>query len=342
METMTFASQRSVLLLTFCVSLMQGCSGNPVESRVHQTSQVPESQSYTDAIKELADEAKMVVDFGMNEFNENTLPHEAKELRKQIVRLRDLLDVFPHNFAHELKLWDDVREGLDDGYTVIGDYKDLFDANPEARQNLDKGKEPRYANTKKLTDRRKAVLKWKSDYFMFGGLREQIDLLFADIRELDTSSTKNSKKYSAFFWGGVSTQPLTLATPAENARRLIDAQAAMAIQEHSDVLGINDPSTEKNELLFHDHRKRLRTISKVCSVANALNDGTCDSAPLRKIDSLVVDLGDIEDLIITGRNFEDEGRKKKAKDAYEDAQKKFKRLKNKFEGKDMLEPLRHI
>lgn len=333
---------RVEFFLSLSASFILGCSGAAGESVLHQNSQTREAQGYTAAIKELAKKAKSVVDAGLSEFHESTLPHEAKELRKQIVRLRDLLDVFPHNFAHELELWDDVRDGLDEGYTVIGDYKDLFDSNPEARRDLDGGKVPEYENTKKLVERRKIVLKWKSDYFDHGGLSEQISLLFTDIRELDTSNVRKSKKYSGFFWGGVSAQPLALARPEENARRLIDAQAALAVQEHDEVLRIKDPSTEKNELLFHDHRKRLRTISKVCGVANALRAETCDSSALRKLDSLVVDLGEIEDLIITGRHLEDDGKKSKAEEAYEDAQKKFKKLKNKFENKDMLEPLRRI
>jgi hypothetical protein len=329
-------------LVTMSTLLTQGCSSAALESRLQQTNQAQAKTHYTGAITELAYKAKSIVDAGMKEFNEDTLPHEAKELRKQIVRLRDLLDVFPHNFAHELELWDDVRDGLDDGYTVVGDYKDLFDTNPDAVRELEEGAQPEYKDKKKLNERRKKVLKWKSDYFTEGGVSDQVLRLFLDIRELDASNVLNSKKYSSFFWGGVKAQPISTAKPAENARRLIDAQAAVATKEHPDVLNIKDPTTHENELLFHDQRKRLRTIAKVCNVANALTSGTCNTAAVKDVESLVVDLGEIEDLIITGRHLEEDGEKKKAEEAYEDAQKKFKKLKKKYEDKDMLEPLKRI
>jgi|GEM_PF-996495 len=324
------------------IFLAQACSTASLESRLQQSNEFRANTSYTGSITELAYKAKSIVDAGMMEFNEDTLPHEAKELRKQIVRLRDLLDVFPHNFAHELKLWDDVRDGLDDGYTVVGDYKDLFDTNPKAVRELEAGAQPEYKDKKNLNERRTKVLKWKSEYFTEGGVSDQVLLLFTDIRELDASNVINPKKYSSFFWGGVSVQPIATAKPAENARRLIDAQAALATREHPSVLDIKDPTTHKNELLFHDHRKRLRTISKVCNIANALTAESCNSAAMKDIDALVVDLGEIEDLIITGRHLEDDGEKKKAEEAYGDAQKKFNKLKKKCEDKNMLEPLKRI
>jgi hypothetical protein len=318
----------------------QACSTANLESQLQQSKQYLSTQNYTESIKELAAKAKAVVDQGMSEFNENTLPHQAKDLRKQIVRLRDILDIFPHNFAHELELWDDVRDGLDDGYTVVGDYKDLFDTDADAVRDLEDGKLPEYKNEKKLKDRRKKVLNWKETYFAEGGLSEKIRELFQDIRELDNTNITNSKKYSSFFWGGVPVQPLNSASPAQNARRLIDAQASLATQEHPQVLQIKDPSTHENELLFHDHRKRLRTIAKVCNVANSIVAEACNSSAVKEIENLVVDLGEIEDLIITGRHLEEDGEKKKAEKSYEDAQKKFKKLKKKFEDRDMLAALK--
>jgi len=295
--------------------------------------------TYTGAIKDLANKAKGVVDSGIKEFNNETLPHQAKDLRKQIVRLRDILDVYSHNFSHELELWDDVRDGLDDGYTVVGDFKDLFDTNQDAVQALELGGQPEYKDQKKLNERREKVLAWKKQYFAEGGLSEKVWVLFLDIRELDPTNVINSKKYSDFFWGGVNAQPLPSASPAQNARRLIDAQAELAVDEHPEVLEMKDPSSEKNEIIFHDHRKRLRTIAKVCNVANSLTPETCATDAVKEIESLVVKLGEIEDLIITGRHLEEDGKNKKAEDSYEDAKKKFKKFKSKFEGKNMIEAL---
>jgi hypothetical protein len=298
-----------------------------------------QSNQYTQSIAELAADAKTVVDAGIKEFNAETLPHEAKDLRKQIVRMRDIMDIFSHNFAHETDLWDDVRDGLDDGYTVVGDFKDLFDTNPEAVDSLSAGKEPKYKDEKKLKERRKKVLRWKSHYFAEGGLSEKIRAAFFEIRPLDSSNIVQSKKYSDFFWGGVNQLPLALNSPAQNARILVNAQSDLADAEHPVVLAIKDPSTHENEILFHNHRKRLRTIAKVCHVANAMNKHTCRGDSMKEIENLVTALGEIEDLIITGRHLEEDKKESKAEVAYEEAKKKFKKLKKEFEGKNMLEAL---
>jgi hypothetical protein len=319
-----------------------GFSSDLANSTGQQATQAQPSTNYTGSIKELAIKAKSVVDAGLREFNDATLPHQAKDLRKQIVRLRDLLDVFPHNFAHELDLWDDVRDGLDDGYTVVGDYKDLFDTNRDAVKALEEGVQPEYADSKKLASRRKKVLAWKETYFAEGGLAEKIVLLFDDIRELDSENVQPSKKYSNFFWGGVAALPSPLLAPAQNARVLIDAQAEVAVAEHPDVLAIKNPSTEHNELVFHDHRKRLRTIAKVCNVANSMSAETCRADAVKAIESLVVELGEIEDLIITGRHLDEDGKEKKAEEAYKKAEKKFFKLKKEYAGKNMLEALSRL
>lgn len=319
-----------------------GCSSDSALSSTYQARQVPPGSNYISSIRELAIKAQSVVDAGLGEFNEATLPHQAKDLRKQIVRLRDLLDVFPHNFAHELELWDDVRDGLDDGYTVVGDFKDLFDTNTDAVKALAEGAQPQYADKKKLAARRKKVLAWKETYFAEGGLAEKIVHLFDDIRELDSENVEPSKKYSNFFWGGVAALPSPLLAPAQNARVLIDAQAEVAVAEHPDVLAIKNPSTEHNELVFHDHRKRLRTIAKVCNVANSLTAETCRADAVKAVEALVVELGEIEDLIITGRHLDEDGKGKKAEEAYKKAEKKFSKMKKEYEGKNMLEALSRL
>lgn len=327
--------------LSFSLLALQKAACSPIEpSSAHTLSIAPQqTHQYTKSISELAAKAKSVVDTGVQEFNSESLPHQAKDLRKQIVRLRDILDVFSHNFAHELELWDDIRDGLDEGYTLVGDFKDLFDTNPDAVESLGAGKEPKYKDERKLKERRKKVLKWKSVYFAEGGLSEKIWSAFLNIRPLNSSNVAPSKKYSDFFWGGVAALPVALNTPAQNARILVDAQADWALEEHPTVLAIKDPTTHDSEILFHDHRKRLRTIAKVCNVANALTENSCNPDAVKDIEALVVELGEIEDLIITGRHLEEDDKKTKAKEAYENAQKKFKKLKKKFEDRNMLEPL---
>jgi len=296
------------------------------------------NDQYTALVSQAANTAKATVDEALFEFSSETLPHEAKDLRKQLVTVRDILDVFSHNFLHELELWNEIRDNLDKGYTVIGDYKDLFDADPKAVEAFAQNRTPKYSDSEKLKDRRKKVLKWKEKYFQPSGIKEQIEELFSNIKPLQTEPMQ-SRKFSRFFWGGVTELPSEFLNPAENARILATAQAVLAREEHPEVLNIEDLTSHEGEILFHDHRKRLRTIVKICRLANSFSKDSCEQDAIEKLANLVVKLGDIEDLIITGRHFEEVKKKKKAKEAYESAVKKFKKLKSKYSSADMLEPL---
>ena len=334
-------SRLVLIALAALMTQSMGCAKSDV-GNVSNLSSTRGVQSDTEMIVKAANQAKDVVDSGINQFSEETLPHQAKDLRKQIVRLRDILDVFSHNFAHEIELWDAVRDGLDDGYTVVGNFKDLFDTDAGAVEGLRLGKEPTYQDLKKVKERRKKVLKWKRDYLSEDGLSEKIRTVFMNIRSLEKGNIGSSKKFSEFFWGGVSVLPSPTNSPSQNARVLIDAQAELAFAEHPLVLEMKDPTTAEHEIIFHDHRKRLRTIAKVCNLANALSEQICNPSAVKELEALVVELGEIEDLIITGRHLEEDDKKSKAKDAYEDAKKLFKKLKKKFDGIDMLEPLAEL
>ena len=305
------------------------------------TLEAPRDTEYTIQVQQVALEAKTTVDQALSEFNGKTLPHEAKDLRKQLVTLRDILDVFSHNFFHELNLWDDVRKQLDKGYAVIGDYKDLFDANPKAVESVLNNRTPTYPDTDKLKDRRKKVLVWKEEYFKKLGTKAQVEELFSNIKPLNRA-INYSKKYSRFFWGGVTELPSEFLTPAENARKIIDAQSALAQEEHPAFLNIDDLTSHEGEVVFHDHRKRLRTIVKVCHLANRFSHNSCNLDATENLGKLVVKLGEIEDLIITGRHFEEDNKKKKADESYKSAVKKYKKLKNHFELGNMLEPLERL
>ncbi|NBW82308.1 hypothetical protein EBR21_11195, partial [bacterium] len=310
-----------------------------IQSHVSSTRIV---QGDTEVIVKLAKQAKDIVDSGIFDFSSDTLPHQAKDLRKQIVRLRDILDVFSYNFAHEIDLWNEVRDGLDDGYTVVGEFKDLFDADAVAVAELSTGGEPTYKDQKKLKERRKKVLKWKLSYLSERGLSDKIQMVFGNIRPLEMVKIRPSKKFSEFFWGGVNVLPSPTNSPSQNARVLIDAQAELAFAEHPVVLDLKDPTTAENEIIFHDHRKRLRTIAKVCNLGSALSEELCNSESVKELEALVMELGEIEDLIITGRHLEEDDKNSRAKDAYEDAKKLFKKLKKKFDGIDMLKPLAEL
>ena len=67
----------------------------------------------------------------LEELDENTLPHEIKDkrIRKTIGQLRSYLDIFQFVYPiyEDSDPWSLTRKLLDRGYTLLGDFKDLFD-----------------------------------------------------------------------------------------------------------------------------------------------------------------------------------------------------------------------
>ena len=65
----------------------------------------------------------------LEDFSHETLPHESKYLRKKVGYLRFYLDLFAFSYASSEgeDLWLDFRKLLDRGYSLLGNYKDLFD-----------------------------------------------------------------------------------------------------------------------------------------------------------------------------------------------------------------------
>ncbi len=95
---------------------------------------------------------------GLEIFDEDIQPHEAKALRKTIGRLRDMVDIFVYAYPDDDgDLWQDIRESLDDGYESMGEFKDLFDVQgveaDEAEYDEDE-----------VAELREVVLDWKRDF----------------------------------------------------------------------------------------------------------------------------------------------------------------------------------
>jgi hypothetical protein len=297
---------------------------------------IASEENYTSVINGAARSAMSELQSGLAAFNKETLPHQAKDLRKQILLLRDILDIYSHNFSHELDLWDRIRDELDDGYTVVGAYKDLYDAGTQV-EDADSSEEPEYKDTKELKKRRKSVLKWKDDFEDDEGIAFQLNSLLSSIRPLNQNNIKANSKYSDFFWGGVSVKPDPQATPAENAKTLLKAQFDVVAEEHEEVLEVDDLSKLKNEEIFHDHRKRIRTLVKICNLVAKFGSPICNERSLKFTAETVSAMGRIEDLVTAGRLQEESGSEKRADKVFAKANKEFSKLKSQWKTQDPLE-----
>ena len=95
-------------------------------------------------------------------FTEDTLPHEAKLLRKSVGKLRSYLELFI--FAYPTYGGEDplrkARKVLDSGYESLGNFKDLFDIKGVSVSDLDKSP----YDMEEVSKRRNIALKWKKKY----------------------------------------------------------------------------------------------------------------------------------------------------------------------------------
>src|SRR5262245_36539599 len=86
----------------------------------------PSGSSYGALAAERTPKAFSTMNMSLGGFGAETLPHDAKLLRKQIGEARDYVDLF--SFAYSKSgpgdPWKDLRAELDEGYEKVGAFKD--------------------------------------------------------------------------------------------------------------------------------------------------------------------------------------------------------------------------
>jgi hypothetical protein len=296
-----------------------------------------EVHPYTATISDLVRESRLTFETDLQKVTNEVKPQDTKELRKRIGEIRDLLDLFAHNFHAERDLFKSMRKILDDGYTVIGDFKDLYDGAAAA------GKGTEFKIEKSLVEKRRTkVLRWKNDYFAPNGYSDQLQKLASAARPLEAHLDLDKEDLSRFFWGGVDILPNPALGPAENARLLALAQAQKVFEQVESVNAITNVRKSKSETRFHDFRKRLRAVAKVCNLAIRIKGDSCAKPSVEAILILVDRLGTIEDLLTGAALLEDEKDSKAASKQFDAAQRAFDKFKAEWSQRDMLEPLKQL
>jgi cytochrome c556 len=248
----------------------------------------------------------------------DTLPHETKQVRKDMAKLRELIDVFA--FAFPADSWRDVRKSLDEGYEVVGHFKDLFDSQgltiaPEdlARSDLSptqvRASELRY-DTKELESRRETMLNWLSD-FLDRDFQARAQALFRAAQS-DALFPHARKDLSRFSWGGVETRPSEGDRGFDALRALMSAQAHEALKERNELVAIENPAkSHKDELRFHDYRKRLRALARLSEMFPGLVTHPRTLKDIAEVRATVDVFGGIGDAIVALQLAKEAGKNKK-------------------------------
>ena len=267
-------------------------------------------ETYGDMAAQLLVPAYVRLEGLLAQFGPETLPHEAKDLRKEIGRVRDFMDIFAYAYPHAggFDLWEDRREDLDDGYESMGAFKDIFD-----RQGLE---DPTLAvyDAVEVSEARQTVLSWHARF------QSRAGLFRAYISDPSKNNVFKRKKddLSPIYWGGTSIHPQEddkgLKTIGRLERDLLD-EARGDLEELLDTGKITKPNHEER---FHDFRKALRGTEKIATyVPQIVDRGEKATELLAKIEETVDRFGLINDRLLALHALDDEA-DEDAKEALED------------------------
>lgn len=264
--------------------------------------------------------AQLIIDLGA--FENATLPHEAKTLRQQIGELRDYLDIFVFAFESHVPfdVWKQLRKDLDRGYAIIGKFKDLFDMQET---------EPHQAtyDDEKVHLQRKIALAWIRKFRQ--PRRVMLNALFLKTPQRGKIYPHPPADISRFYWGGGEIVPQEEYGVLENVAALIRLQAALAYEDYIYVKRMPDVLQQQNEMIFHDLRKRLRTILKLINYFPGIliDRSTESSERYEKLVATVSKYGSLNDKISRYHLFQQEKRDRKAAQLAKEIAEQFAELK---------------
>jgi len=199
------------------------------------------------------------------EFHDDIKPHESKDkrLRKAVLKIRDMLDIFPYAYSSnpaEDDFFKVFRDDLDEGYEHLGLFKDLWDM--QFIDDIDDADEladyKQFGN--KLGKRHSKAQEWikaflkrkkQSKYGRFA-LNPTKEMYY---RPKDTMSR--------FYWRIVNGEPSAEKTGLANVADLARQLSEIARDEYEEAKGITDVLDHVRAEAFHDFRKRVRTVIKI-------------------------------------------------------------------------------
>lgn len=261
----------------------------------------------------------------------DTTPESTKEIRKEIGNLKLKLDFFMFAFPKTSIGNEDhlniLRDELDNGYTHIGNFKDLYDAMIASGSNeIDQDKIDRLLNKS---------LSWRDDFIKSSKKRGDLEFISSHSKK-DVHLVKE-RKLPRLVWGAVNYLPKKGDTLGEVADQLILAMLKVVRKNLNELDEVNDLSIYKNEEHFHDTRKILRNALKFNDYFESIVEQ--ESTELAILDSVVDGFGEINDLLIA---FHNETKKEKKEKLKKQINQSWKEFKNTLEDQEIEKLIKHL
>jgi len=244
----------------------------------------------------------------LSSLDETTPPTSVKALRSALGSMRDILDVFVYAYPPKFSTGDDkskgdawvkVRECVDDGYTEIGDFKDLADSGVNYTQ-------------KQEDKRRNVCLDWKADYVSHAQEYNSY-ILNASVTQL---YNRDKSVLSPYFWANTPYKPSLKLTGVQNVALLAKGLVSEAIDGMSEWENLTDITGSKKQLKFHDYRKLIRGTYAVATFTSDVyitNPNCSISRSQQTVNTFYSMIGKVHDNIVAYDYNKENDHSKKAK-----------------------------
>jgi len=196
--------------------------------------------------------------------NSTTLPQDVALLRKQVLFLRDLIDVFifvyPTPAAGQQDVWVMLREDANVGYTLIGNFQDLNHSGVN------------YTHAE-YEARLQVCLQWQAGFYAHAA-KYNYSSYAASPATNGSFYYRASTDETQFFWGDAGVLPNPDISGLANIVALTDALLQLGVKRYPIVLGLPEMYTNNSHTTFHDYRKLARSINWLAVTFPIFDSGT--------------------------------------------------------------------
>ena len=304
---------KSFLIASLTLLIVGGCrtigSGSAGESESELRANSNQAITFGELAQERVFKSYQTLAENVGRLSKDSLPHEGKALRKDLDLARDMLDIFapvmPGTEKNDFFLA--LRENLDMGYESVGFFKDLYDVQGVASPDeavYDQGEVKEFL---------KPVLDWKES-FLDKDFQRASQTFFETI-DADHVYKRKSKDLSKFYWRNIENLPSFGDPAGDSLIRLIKGLLKQARAEEDQLLEIKSVVDKDDQEVFHDFRKRVRTVVEVSEYFSELFDPSeIQKAKLVVLTELVARYGALHDKMISYDRALEKDKKSKAKE----------------------------
>ncbi len=236
--------------------------------------------------------------------NETTEPVDVKDLRKNLGNVKIEIDLYCPLFS-ENKYKDvlKLREQIDLGYEILGQFKDLYDTEVSAGIP---------AELEDIIIKRQAALQWRASFNKFLAKTQVLPLL-----SHPASKTRECLRPPKLLWARLKTIPSADDSLDEVLEKLVADLIRSYEKDQKKLLKIDHLFKYSDEERFHDFRKGVRTVLKLIDFYPQLAYRTKIDSKV-ELEKLIDQFGSINDLLVAYHKASGD-KKKKLKEKIEKA-----------------------